>query len=155
PVVRAARRNSVRVLYDLFHFGLPDGVHPLEPSFPERFADYCRAAARWIAARSEEPPGFAVVNEPSYFAWAAGEVGLFAPHLTGQGWEMKVALARAAIAGIPAVREVVPEALIVNVDPVCRVIACAEDEEGAAQARRFNEQHVFECWDMISGRVLP
>lgn len=155
PLVRAARVNGIRVLYDLFHFGLPEGVHPLDGDFPERFAVYCHAAARWIRDRSEAAPGFAVVNEPSYFAWAAGEVGLFAPHLQGNGRAVKVALARAAIAGIHAVREAFPEAVIVNVDPVCRVVGPQGDEETDVRVREFNEALVFESWDMISGRLLP
>ena len=37
-------------------------------------------------------------------AYAGGEKGLFAPHGEGRGWELKVALVRAAIAGIDAIR---------------------------------------------------
>ena len=58
-------------------------------------------------------------------AYAGGEVGLFAPWLTGRGFDLKVALAEAAIAGIDAIRAVDPEARIVNVDPMCRVAAPA------------------------------
>jgi hypothetical protein len=51
----------------------------------------------------------------------AGEVGQFAPYLTGRQYELKVALARAAIAGIDAVRARVPDARFLNADPLCEV----------------------------------
>ena len=38
-----------------------------------------------------------------------------------RGWELKIALVRAAIAGIDAIRLACPDARIVNVDPLCRV----------------------------------
>jgi hypothetical protein len=95
------------------------------------------------------------MNEPSYFAWAGGDVALFAPHARGRGPELKRILARAAIVGIEAVRAACPEAGIVNVDALCRVVAPDDRPELAAAAERFNEAAVFEAWDMIAGRVAP
>jgi hypothetical protein len=63
-------------------------------AFPGRFAEYCYAIARYIAARIDEPPAFTPLNEPSYFAWAAGDAALFAPHHQHRGWELKIALVR-------------------------------------------------------------
>ena len=90
--------------------------------FPARFADYCFAVCPLRrGANRRGTLYFTPVNEPSFMAFAAGERGLFAPHCTGRGWELKVALVRAAIAGIDAIRSVWPDARIVNVDPLCRV----------------------------------
>jgi hypothetical protein len=95
------------------------------------------------------------VNEPSYYSWAAGEAGLFAPHVKGRGGELKLQLARAAIEGVNAIRAACPDARIVNADPFCRVVAPADRPDLEPRARHFNEIAVFESWDMVSGRLLP
>ena len=53
-------------------------------------------------------------------------------------------LARAAIAGINAIRAVLPGARIVNVDPLCRVTLPPDQPELAAETEYFNEVRVFE-----------
>jgi beta-glucosidase/6-phospho-beta-glucosidase/beta-galactosidase len=155
PMVESARRHGVEVIYDLFHYGYPSDVHPFDDDFVRRFADYCHSAARFVRGRSDGPCYFTPVNEPSFFAWAGGEVGLFAPHATGRGPDLKFRLAEAAIAGIDAIWAACPDAQIVNVDAICRVVppADAPDMEGAVAW--FNEQVVFESLDMIGGRLYP
>jgi beta-glucosidase/6-phospho-beta-glucosidase/beta-galactosidase len=155
PVMRAAERHGVEVVYDLFHFGYPRDLDLFSDDFPDRFEAYCHAAARFVARHSGEPYAFTPVNEPSYFAWAAGDAALFAPHLSGRSWDLKVRLVRAAIRGIDAIRSVSPEARIVNVDPVCRVVAPAGRPDLAADVAAFNDGAVFQSWDLLSGRILP
>jgi hypothetical protein len=156
PFVRAARRSGVEVIWDLFHYGYPRDLDLWSDAFPERFAEYCHAIARYIARESREPLYFTPVNEPSFMAYAAGEQGLFAPYGRGRGWELKIALVRAAIAGIDAIRAACPGARIVNVDPLCRVAAPeGASPELAEEARDFNERLVFQAWDMLSGRLMP
>lgn len=155
PFVDAARRHGIDVIWDLFHYGFPDGLDPLGDAFVARFAAYCRACAVWIGARTPGTCWFTPVNEPSFFAWAAGHVGRFAPHLIDRGWDMKVAMARAGIAGIDAIRSVLPDARIVNVDPLCRVVAPTDRPDLADAAAHFNGNAVFESWDMLCGRLLP
>jgi hypothetical protein len=155
PFVTAAVHQGFDVIWDLFHYGYPDGLDLFSEGFPERFASYCHAAARFIRQRTHGACCFTPINEPSYLAWAAGEVGRFAPHARGRGAELKRALARAALAGIAAIRDACPGARIVNVDPICRVVPSDSSFEGMSYARRFNEEWVFEFWDMVSGRLLP
>lgn len=154
PFVRAAVAHDCDVIWDLFHYGYPDDLDPFTPEFVDRFESYCRAAARFVC-RHMGRCWFTPVNEPSYFAWAAGEVGRFAPHVRRRGFELKTALARAAIRGIAAIRETVPHARIVNVDPICRVVPSTEEPRALQHVRRFNEQWVYEFWDMVSGRMRP
>lgn len=155
PLIDAARRRGVELVYDLFHFGYPEGLDPFSDEFVGRFADYCHAAARFVSSRAPGPCYFTPINEPSYFSWAAGEVGLFAPHARGRGWELKVNLARAAIRGIDAIRAACPSARIVNVDPICRVVAPEGDLDAQREAEAFNGGAVMQAWDMIAGRLLP
>jgi hypothetical protein len=130
-------------------------LNPFDESFVTRFAEYCHAAAEFFSANQDGPHYFTPVNEPSFFAWAGGEVGRFAPHCFGRGPELKVSLVRAAIAGINAIRSVLPDARIVNVDPVCRVVPPADHFNPHAHATDFNHRAVFEAWDMICGRTMP
>jgi beta-glucosidase/6-phospho-beta-glucosidase/beta-galactosidase len=155
PLLDAGREHGVQVIWDLFHYGYPDDVDLFSDAFPARFEDYCRAAASWVAARSEGRCYFTPINEPSYFSWAAGEAGFFAPHQTGRAYELKVALARAAIRGIDAIRDACPNARIVNADPLCRVVAPVDTRELDEAVLFFNDRAVFESWDMLSGRMLP
>ncbi|MFO1171928.1 MAG: glycoside hydrolase [Hyphomicrobiaceae bacterium] len=155
PFLDAAQRHGVEVIWDLFHYGYPEGVDLLGPDFPDRFADYCDATARTIGRRTDGPCWFTPVNEPSFLAYAAGEAGLFAPWLTGRGWELKVALARAAIKGIDAIRSACPHARIVNVDPLCRVATPDDRPDLEHEVRDFNERLVFQSWDMLCGHLLP
>ena len=155
PFMAAAGRHGFDVIWDLFHYGYPDDLDPFSDEFAERFAAYCNAAATFVRSRSVGPCFFTPVNEPSYFAWAAGEVGRFAPHARGRGFELKKALARAAVRGIEAIRSACSQARIVNIDPICRVVPGDNSPAAVEHARRFNEQWVYEFWDMVSGRMLP
>ncbi len=152
-VLRHARAERMDIIFDLFHYGFPDGVDLFSDGMPARFSEYCRNAARCIVQNFDGPFYFTPVNEPSFFAWAGGEVGLFAPHAEGRGPELKHALVRAAIAGADAIWSVIPEAEIVTVDPVCHVVPATPEEQDAAD--HFNEHAVFESLDMISGRLMP
>jgi beta-glucosidase/6-phospho-beta-glucosidase/beta-galactosidase len=151
----ASRRQRIEILWDLFHYGYPSDLDPFTAEFTRRFADYCYATARFVRANQDPPYYFTPVNEPSFFAWAGGEVARFAPHCHRRGPELKIALVRAAIAGINAIRAAVPEARIVNIDPVCRVVAPRDHPDPHADAHDFNQRAVFEAWDMIAGRLLP
>lgn len=157
-LVDAGRRAGITTIYNLFHFGYPLHLDPLSEEFQKRFAEYCYRSARLVARRSEGICYFTPVNEPSYFAWAAGEVALFAPHLSQRGSDLKVALVRAAIRGAEAIWSACPTARIVSVDPFCRVVpSLIPSLEGTdeARARDFNTRTVFESWDMTAGLVLP
>jgi beta-glucosidase/6-phospho-beta-glucosidase/beta-galactosidase len=155
PFVEAALEQRIDVIWDLFHYGYPDDVDLFSPAFVGRFARYCEAAARFVARRMGGACWFTPVNEPSYFAWAGGEVARFAPHLRGRGFELKVALARAAIRGIEAIHAACPGARIVNVDPICRVVPGRASKRAIEHARLFNEEWVFQFWDIVSGRLHP
>jgi hypothetical protein len=155
PMLAAAERHGVELVLDLFHFGYPADLDPFAPEFADRFEAYCHGVARFVAARFGGPVAYTPVNEPSFFAWAAGDAALFAPHATGRGFELKAALAAAAIRGIDAIWAVDPAARIVNADPICRVVAPAGRPDLEPEARHFNESVVFESYDMLAGRLLP
>jgi hypothetical protein len=153
-VLNVARRHSITVIHDLFHFGYPETLNVLSPEFANRYTEYCYRIAQYVSVHTDGPCYFTPMNEPSYFAWAAGEVGLFAPHLSQQGGELKRALVSAAIKGINAIWAACPSAHIINVDPLCRVV-CGTDDSFQWRVDEFNTTSVFEAWDMIAGLKCP
>ena len=155
PFLKAAWHTGMEVIWDLFHYGYPEDLNIFSDEFRKRFADYCHAVARYLRMHQDGPYYFTPINEPSYFAWAGGDQRRFAPHCAGRSAELKIALARACIEGINAIRTVLPEARMVNVDPICRVVAPANCPELAEAAHQYNDFTIFESWDMICGRVMP
>jgi hypothetical protein len=155
PFLAAAQRNRIEVVWDLFHFGYPADVDLFSDRFPERFADYCFAVASHIARETDGPWWFTPVNEPSYFAWAAGDAGLFAPHQRGRGFELKLRLARAGILAAEALRAAAPGARIVSVDALCRVVAPQGRPDLEDEAAAFNRDVVFQSLDLLAGVLHP
>src|SRR5438876_12414380 len=88
-------------------------VISVSQEFVGRFADYCYAVARYFDRRIDGTPFYTPINEISYFAWAAGDAGVFAPHANGRSFELKLNLVRAALAGIEAIWAVNSRARIV------------------------------------------
>jgi hypothetical protein len=154
PRVRAARELGLTVIWDLFHYGYPEDLDPSDAAFAPRFGDYAYAFARWLSQRVPGPRWYVPVNEPSFFAWAGGEVAWFAPCWRGRGWELKVRLLEAAIAGSRAIRAADPQARLVAVDPVIHVVAPADAPELAEDAARFSALQ-YQAWDMLVGRLAP
>jgi beta-glucosidase/6-phospho-beta-glucosidase/beta-galactosidase len=156
PFVDAGQRYGLTQIWDLFHYGFPPHLDPFEPDFAGHFADYCHAFARYLTRKTgrEGTRFYTPVNELSFYAWAGGEVGWFAPFQRGQGFELKLQLVRAAIAGIDAIRAADPGARMVNVDPICNAVAPLDAPELAEDAAAFN-QFQWQGWDMLSGKEWP
>ncbi len=154
PIVEAARATGVQVIWDLCHFGWPDGIDILKPEFVSRLAGYAAAFAKWLAHHLPGPGVFVPVNEISFFSWAGGEKGAIYPFLTGRGVELKAQLVRASIAAMEAIWSVTPTARFAQVDPVIHVIAHPQrpQEQSLAEVYRLAQ---FQSWDMIAGRVCP
>src|SRR5690606_8463520 len=118
PYVRAARRHNMEVIWDLLHYGWPDDLDIFSPAFVDRFARFAEATARYLRSRIDGVPFYTPINEISFFAWAAGQVGWFHPFAHGRGGELKRQLVRAWIAAVDAIRSVDDRARIVSVEPL-------------------------------------
>jgi hypothetical protein len=153
--IAAARASGTVVVWDLFHYGYPPGLDVLSPAFLQRFAAYCQACALHLRDALPAPHWFTPVNEPSFFAWAAGHDAQFAPHWRGQAAVLKRALVHATIHGMQAIRRILPAARFLHVDPVCHAIACDDSPVAQKQAQRFNEVDVFESLGMLCGKRAP
>jgi beta-glucosidase/6-phospho-beta-glucosidase/beta-galactosidase len=154
PLLAAARRWRMQVIWTLCHYGPPDGVDLRSPAFIHRFARYAAALARRIREESDEVPFYLPVNEISYYSWAAGEEGTMHPYLRGEGLVIKRQLLRGAIGAIEAIRQVDHRARIVHADPLIHVVPPTNrpDLARAAADRRAAQ---FEAWDMLAGHLDP
>ncbi len=154
PMVEAAQQESVQVIWDICHYGWPDGIDIFSPEFINRFERFCGAVARFIKQYTDRIPFYAPINEISFLSWAAGQVGFMHPCHTQQGVPLKHQLVRAAIAGIEAIWAVDRRARITHVDPVMHVVAPKAQPElaGAAFGQHASQ---FEAWDLLSGASKP
>ena len=154
-MVETAKRHRLQILWTLCHYGWPDGLDLLSASFVSRFAAYCRAVASFLNTQSGgRPQVFTPINEMSFLAWAAGEIGWFYPFLTNRGAEVKRQLVRACLAGITAIREVNPGARILTSEPLIHVVPETASETHIESAARYRESQ-FEVSDMLTGHREP
>lgn len=154
PLLRAAQRQGVQVIWALLHYGWPDFYDLMSPSFPDTFARFCRTIARVVRSESDDVPFYVPVNEISFLAWATGYKGIIHPVHPGKAEEIKRTLIRCAIAAMEAVWDVDPRARFCHVDPLIYVIPPRDRPDLAAQARGQHEAQ-WHGWDMIAGRACP
>jgi len=153
PMLDAARREGVQVIWDLCHYGWPDDIDVFSAAFLDRFARFSREAARVQLDRTGQPGLYSPVNEISFFAWAATRNLMF-PYARGRDGELKRQLVRAALAAMDAVWSVDPEARMVFPDPLIHNVPprWRPWQTGPAAQQRASQ---FEGWDMIAGRAAP
>ncbi len=154
PMLRAASDTGTQVLWDLLHYGWPDDLDIWRPAFVDRFARFAAAAARVVRDETDAVPFYCPVNEISFFAWGGGDAAYLNPFARGRGHELKVQLARTAIAAMDAIWVVEPRARFVHADPVINVITHPERPHEHPQAEG-HRQAQFQGWDMIAGHAWP
>jgi beta-glucosidase/6-phospho-beta-glucosidase/beta-galactosidase len=154
PMVRAAERHGVRVIWDLMHFGWPDDVDVFAPSFPSRFALYARTFARWLTRESDQVPFIAPINEMSFLAWAGGDVRCMNPFQAARGVELKAQLVRACIEAIEGIRTIAPRARFLQPEPVIQIVP---DLEKPKTWRRVESDNLlqYQAWAMLTGEQWP
>ena len=154
PMAQAARDTGVQIVWDLCHYGYPDGLDIWSPAFPERFARFSKAAARFLREQSDEASYYCPINEMSFWAWAGGEMARFNPNEKRRGAELKRQLARASIASIDAIREVDPYARFIAAEPSIHVAPTGGSARAAANAENYRMSQ-FEVHDMLVGAREP
>ena len=157
PMIEAMNRAQVLPIWDLCHYGYPDGLDPFSEDFAESFADYCRAAARHVVPRLPGPHFFTPINEITFFSFCGGEWGWVAPYRNSRQdrFRLRLALCKAAIAGVKAIREVEPGARMVNIDPLVQVVAPRDRPDQVEAARQETYVDTFLAWDILYGKEYP
>ena len=55
PMLKAARETQTQIIWDLFHYGWPDGLNIWGTAFVDRFARFARATAQVILEETGGP----------------------------------------------------------------------------------------------------
>ncbi|MGE5570608.1 MAG: beta-glucosidase [Rhodospirillales bacterium] len=152
PLAEAAERHNVQVIWNLCHYGWPDGLDILKPEFVDRFARYAGSVARFLKDHTSRVPLFCPINEISFFCWAAAR--FFYPFAEGQDDAIKHQLVRATIAACESIWGVEPRARFLLADPIINVVAPPGRPDLEEPAARHREAQ-FEAWDMLAGRKQP
>lgn len=155
PVLQAAEACHITPIWDLCHYGFPDDCDPFSDRCQQRFADYCRAAAERVLTRARGTRFFTPVNEITFYAGAGTDMGWMFPFAKGRYDEFKQVLCRMAIAGVKAIREVIPDARMVHVDPIIHAVPPPDRPDLADEAYEEAYDKAFEAWDMLYGKLHP
>ncbi|WP_210530337.1 hypothetical protein [Rubellimicrobium arenae] len=154
PMLDAAKRTGTQVIWDLLHYGWPDGLDIWRPDFVQRFAAFARAAAIHRRTMSDEVPFWCPVNEMSFHSWGGGDVAYLNPHARGRGFELKCQLASASIAAMRVLREVDPRARFVHCEPMIAVHHDPATGRPRWEAEGYHDAQ-FQAFDLVSGRLWP
>jgi beta-glucosidase/6-phospho-beta-glucosidase/beta-galactosidase len=152
--IEAARRTGIEVVWDFFHYGYPDDIDIFTTQFVERFESFCQAATAYLKSRLDGQLFVCPVNEISFFAWIAGQVGNFYPCVRHRGGVLKRQLVRAAVAGIRGIKSVDPTVRTLFTDPAIHVVP-QSDKPSARRAAELYRRSQFEAFDMLAGRREP
>ena len=151
----AATDCNLTPIWDLCHYGLPDGCDPFSDECHHRFVEYCRAAAEFVTSTAEPPFFFTPINEITFFSAAATDLEWMYPFAKGREDELKRALCAMSIAGAKAIREVEAGARMVHVDPIVHAVPPLDRPDLADEANDEAYREAYEAWDMLSGRLAP
>ena len=154
PMLRAAEAEGAQVIWDLLHYGWPDDLDIWTPGFVDRFAAFARAAAAHFRETTNAVPFWCPVNEISFLAWAGGDAAYLNPFAGGRGFELKVQLARAALAAMHELRSADHRARFVHCEPL---IAIQHDTANGRPRREAEGWHdaQFQAFELLSGGLWP
>jgi dTDP-4-dehydrorhamnose reductase len=141
---------GVTPIVGLIHHGSgPRHTSLVSPDFPEKLAEYAGAVARrypWVEY-------WTPVNEPCTTARFSGLNGVWYPHDTSEQGFIRALInqCRAVVLSMRAIREVNPNAKLVQTDDLSRTYGTPEMAE---IANFFNERRWL-AWDMLCGKIDP
>ncbi len=149
---RAVRQTGIQVIWDFFHYGFPDDLDIFSEEFIERFVSFAYETAEFLKNETSEELLICPVNEISFFAWAAGEVGYFYPYAKNRGDELKKQLVKATISATDVIRSTAPQTTFIQTDPAVRVSADEKTEKSIRDAANYHEAQ-FASFDMLCGKL--
>jgi len=148
----AAEKFGIQQIWDLIHFGYPDGIFPTHPLFCDRFVKLCEAFASFYKQHAAQPLFVVPINEISFLSWHSGDVRGTVPFAVNSGWDMKYHLCKAAILGIKMLKNADPDCTIVLVEPLVRIHPGLHEDLNEVA---IHNAHQFQAMDIIAGRMCP
>lgn len=148
--MKAAEKLGIQIIWDLIHFGYPDGIYPTHPLFCQRFEKLCDAFARFHKEHTKQELFVVPINEISFLSWHSGDVRGTVPFAVNSGWDIKYHLCKATILGIKALKNADPDCHIILVEPLVKIHASEQQND----VHELNENQ-FQAMDIIAGRICP
>lgn len=150
--MKTAEKYGIQQIWDLIHFGYPDGIYPTHPKFCDRFERLCYAFAEFYKTNSISTLYVVPINEISFLSWHSGEARGTVPFAINSGWDIKYHLCKAAIIGIKALRNAIPHCRIILVEPLINI-----HSDGLTKTSHLFEvnEYQFQAMDIIAGRMCP
>lgn len=150
--MQAAEELGIQIIWDLCHFGYPEGLYPTHPKFCDRFIAFCVAFALFHRSETSQQLFVVPINEISFLSWHSGDVRGTVPFAVNSGWDIKYYLCKAAILGICAIRSILPGCRVVLVEPLIKIHPGLEQDQQLIA--NLNEEQ-FQAMDIIAGRLCP
>jgi dTDP-4-dehydrorhamnose reductase len=144
----ALQQLGVQPIVGLVHHGSgPRHTSLVDPSFPDKLAEYAGAVARrypWVEY-------YTPVNEPLTTARFSGLAGVWYPHGSDEATFVRALInqCRAIVLSMRAIREVNPGAKLVQTDDLSKTYGTPEMEE---ISNFFNDRRWL-AWDLLCGMV--
>ncbi len=154
PAIKGLTERHMTAIWDLCHYGFPDGCDPFSDDCLQQFVAYCRAAGEYIKRNRPAPHFFTPMNEITFFSAAGTDMGWMYPFAKGREKEFKLALCRMTIEGAKAIRKVDPDARMVHVDPLIHAVPAQDSPDLEEKVKQAIEE-AFEAWDILYGRLHP
>ncbi|HEX9931754.1 MAG TPA: hypothetical protein VGB08_02820 [Allosphingosinicella sp.] len=150
PMLEAAQEAGVEVMWDLFHYGSPDGLDQGSAEMVAAFARFAAEAARVHRSVTGKAILAIPINEISFFTWAV-RTGYFPPAGPDEhGW-FKRHLVRASIAAAQAMREVDPGCHLFSAEPLINITAASSGDDDARHRAEEVRLWQFEAVEMLLG----
>ncbi len=153
PFFLAAKTLNFQIIWDLCHFGYPDGLIPTHPQFTSRFTALCEAFAQFHTEFGDGPLLVVPINEISFLSWHSGDMRGTVPFAIHSGDDIKYHLCRAAIEGIKELKRVSPGCIVFAVEPLIKIHAA--DDSISQEELAFINLNQFKSMDILMGRFFP
>ena len=121
-MLRAVQARQTEAVWDLMHYGWPDELDIWSPGFVNRFAEFA-ALPLGRPRRNGWHPVLLSRQRDIVPRLGRRRGGLSEPYTRGRGFELKVQLARAAIAAMHEILAVDPRARFVHCEPAINIAA--------------------------------
>ena len=154
PMIHAAARHDMQIIWELAHFGYPEHLDIWHSSFIHHFERFARAMAQLMRDEGVQHPFFTPINQISFWSWAGADVSWLDPYASERGRELKRQLVRASLAAMHAIRDIYPDARFVLTDPLVQVAPDPANPDSKPYAAAQNQAQ-FEAWNWIAGRDAP
>jgi beta-glucosidase/6-phospho-beta-glucosidase/beta-galactosidase len=153
PMLEAAAKAGVQVIWDIFHYGSPDHLDKGSPEFIDAYARFAAESVRVHRSVVGAAPLVCPINEISFFTWAVNTGYFPRAGPRERGW-FKRQLVRAAIAGVLAMRSEEPDCRFVWAEPLIHVVPRNRSAREKRTAEEYR-QGQFEAYDLLTGRSEP